>query len=107
MNKPSNGYNKSLFKTEDGLCYITGERCDTARHEIFNGAYRKLSKHDGLWIAVSPMAHELIHKSKGKGSLWNELQKDAELLWLIQDNSRSIDDFIKRYGKNYLTDSDI
>lgn len=97
-----NGYNKSLFQTEDGTCYITGRKCDTARHEVFNGANRKLAKYDGLWVAVSPEAHDAIHSSKAEGSIWYGLMYEAEILWLLEDYDRSINDWIRRYGKNYL-----
>lgn len=94
-----NGYNKSLFNSEDGVCYLTGRRCDTARHEVFNKHTRAYSKEDGLWIAVSPEVHERIHSDY---KLWNELKKQAEELWLLEDWDRSINDFVERYGKNYM-----
>ena len=95
-----NGYNKSLFNTCDGVCYLTGRRCDTARHEIFNKHARQYSKEDGLWIAVSPEIHEMIHANKD--GIWDELKREAEILWLVEDVSRSIGDFMERYGRNYL-----
>lgn len=98
----NNGYSESLFDTKDGVCFLTGKACTTARHEIFNGSNRANSKEDGLWINVSPEVHELLHKDKSIGSEWNRLQQRAELLWLNADFDRSINDFITRYGKNYL-----
>lgn len=96
----NNGYNKSLFDTEDGVCYLTGLKCDTARHEIFNKHARQFSKEDGLWIAVSPEMHAMIHRNENR--IWDELKRDAEYYWLIADYDRSINDFINRYGRNYL-----
>lgn len=95
-----NGYNKSLFDTEDGTCYITQKKCDTARHEIFNKHARSYSQQDGLWIAVSPEIHEQIHRNDS--DLWDILKRQAQLKWLLADYDRSINDFIERYGKNYL-----
>lgn len=95
-----NGYNKSLFNTEDGTCYIHKTKCDTARHEIFNKHARQFSKADGLWIAVSPETHEAIHNNVD--GVWDMLKRKAEVKWLTADYDRSINDFIERYGKNYL-----
>lgn len=101
-----NGYNKSLFDTEDGTCYVTGKKCDTARHEIFNKYARQHSKRDGLWIAVSPEVHERLHsrglKSFADQDLWDILKREAQLKWLLADWDRSVNDFVERYGKNYL-----
>lgn len=93
----SNGYNDSLFDTEDGTCFLTGVKCDTARHEIFGASNRKNSKRDGLWIAVMPFIHDLIHRGQ-----YEWLKPEAEKLWLMEDWSRSIQDFVDKYGKNYL-----
>lgn len=95
----NNGYNKSLFNTCDGVCYLTGVSCTTARHEIFNKHARQFSKEDGLWIAVSPEAHERLHNDY---ALWNKLKQEAEIKWLVADFERSIKDFVERYGRNYL-----
>lgn len=92
-------YNKSLFDTQDGICYITGRKCDTARHEIFNKYSREYSKQDGLWIAVSPEAHEKVHTDH---ALWLQLKVKAQLKWLTADWTRSIQDFVDRYGRNYI-----
>lgn len=93
----SNGYNESLFDTEDGICFLTGAKCDTARHEIFGASNRHISKEDGLWIAVAPEVHRAIHRGEYK---W--LKSEAEKLWLCENWERSIGDFVKRYGRNYL-----
>lgn len=96
----SNGYNKSLFDTKDGTCYITGRKCDTARHEIFNKHARQFSKEDGLWVAVSPEMHERIHANEN--GVWDDLKCEAEHLWLVADWGRNINDFVNRFGRNYL-----
>lgn len=93
----SNGYNKSLFNTEDGICFVTGVKCDTARHEIFGASNRAYSKADGLWIAVTPFIHDLIHQGQ-----YEWLKPEAQKLWLLADWNRSINDFAMRYGRNYL-----
>lgn len=95
-----NGYNPSLFKTEDGICYIKKNHCDTARHEIFNKHARQYSKEDGLWVAVSPEMHEAIHNNIN--GVWDMLKRKGQILWLCADWNRTINDFVERYGKNYL-----
>ena len=58
----SNGYNKSLFDTRDGVCWYCHKATDTARHEIFEGVRnRKLSKLTGLWVCLCPMHHYWAH----------------------------------------------
>ena len=98
----SNGYNRSIFGSEDGTCYVLGVKTQTVRHEIFNGAYRQISKADGLWIAVAPEVHEQLHMDKTEGSQWNLLMKRGEALWLAEDWDRTVQDFVNRYGKNYI-----
>ena len=96
-----NGYNDSLLNTQYGTCYLTGQQGDTVRHEIFQASNRANSKHDGLWINISVDAHKKWHE--GKSERTKEItQRKAEILWLRADWNRSINDFVERYGKNYL-----
>lgn len=58
----SNGYNKSLFDTRDGVCWICKKEVETARHEVFEGTgNRKLSKLVGLWLCLCPTCHRYVH----------------------------------------------
>lgn len=97
-----NGYNDSIMGSVDGVDYMLGHKTRTVRHEIFNGANRDHSKEDGLWIAVSPKTHDILHQSKEPDSLWGRLMVKAEGKWLAKDWSRTVQDFVDRYGKNYL-----
>jgi hypothetical protein len=109
MNK--NGYSDSLFDTNGGEDYIIAclgldpRVTDTVRHEVFGGSRRKLSKADGLWINLSPQSHADWHDGKIP-EVKEALQERAEILWLTADWSRSIHDFVERYGKNYIGVSD-
>lgn len=92
-----NGYNKSLFSTENGECFICGARRETARHEVMYGiANRPLAKYDGLWLNVCPACHRRIH------------ERPCEHLWLKEAAQRLYeakyghDAWMRRYGKNYL-----
>lgn len=126
-----NGYNPSLFETEDGTCYLCGYVGDTARHEIWHGPNRERAKQDGLWLALCPRCHGKVHaEDNGKykflkeaaQALW-EYDKALEYLTIIRDTltheltvknySFSIDsietvsnlvrnEFIAKYGRSYL-----
>ena len=73
-------------------------------HEVFfGGRNRNKSIEDGLVIPLCKRFHHQgnlvgIHKDKG---LNLKYKKIAEQIWLEYYN-KTIDDFIKRYGKNYL-----
>ena len=98
----SNGYNDSLFDTVDGQCYLTKRFTQTVRHEVFQGdPNRKFSKQEGLWINVSPEAHEKWHNGDME-ELKARTQQKAEILWLMADWYRSIADFVHLFGRNYL-----
>lgn len=94
-----NGYGKSLFKTEDGECYICGYVGDTARHEIFNASNRQISKRLGTWIAVCPRCHNEIHADINGRFLW--LKEEAQSLFM-DEYCVTADEFRKVFGRNYL-----
>ena len=91
-----NGYNASIMTTEPGECYICGFHRETARHEIFNGPDRRLSKKYGLWVDVCPACHARIHADGKKYDyLKNAAQRRFEALW-------GHDEFIRIFKVNYL-----
>ena len=73
------------------------------RHEIFYGVRnRKKSIEDGLVVFLRPE----LHNASSLGVHFNreldlELKKEAEKRWLEYYN-KDIEDFIKKYGRNYL-----
>ena len=94
----SNGYNKSILNTHPGLCFLCGQRCETARHEIYPGATRKICKRMGLWINVCPSCHSRIHAG---GAEW--LKEYTERAFLEQGGT--MEEWMDRkngIGKNYL-----
>ena len=99
LQKDRNGYSESLFDTTDGTCYLCGFVGDTARHEIFHGANRKLSKAFGLWIAVCPICHTRIHQEDNGEYLW--LKEEGQERY---ENYYNIDheEFRILFGRNYL-----
>ena len=94
-----NGYGKSLFDTEDGTCINCGYVGDTARHEIIHGPHRKLAKKFGLWIAVCPRCHSLIHADENGEYL--HYKEEAQARFMNEYNVTT-NDFIKLFGANYL-----
>ena len=90
----TNGYAKSLFDTEDGVCFICGIHADTARHELFGGvADRPTSKAVGLWLNLCPHCHALIHKDE------EESHKTAQRMF---EYHYSHEEFLELFGRNYL-----
>jgi hypothetical protein len=73
------------------------------RHEAFFGVRnRQKSIEDGLVVFLTPKMHNMskdgVHFNK---ELNNIIKKTAQITWMNYYN-KSIEDFIKRYGKNYL-----
>lgn len=65
---------------------------------IFGTAKRKLADQDGLTVHLCHYHHFTLHRH---GMHKEELQQLAEKTWLEHYN-KSIEDFIQRYGRNYL-----
>ena len=67
-------------------------------HMIFGTANRKLADIDGLVINICHPCHMRLHQ---QGIYREEMKKLAEKTWL-KHYKKTITDWIKRYGKNYL-----
>ena len=94
-----NGYNDSLFDTEDGVCWLCGTMTGTVRHELFKGrANRSNSKAAGLWIAVCPHCHRLLHKHAYE----EEMHRIGQVMFIHAGGTEA--DFVLTFGKNYIHD---
>lgn len=83
-----------------GNCFLCGEWHELETHHLLEGTgKRKLCDEDGLTIEICSHCHRAVHDS---GWMYHELHEQAEIQWLNQDWNRSIQDFVNRYGKNYL-----
>lgn len=84
-------------------CFVCGKKSNLHLHHIMFGKNRKKSDEDGLVVYLCYEHHEGTNGVHGKNGhdLDIKLKKLAEYLW-IYNYDKSIDDFIKRYGKNYL-----
>lgn len=74
------------------------------RHEaLFGGRNRKKSIEDGLVVFLTFENHRGTNGIHGKNghTLDIMLKQEAEKKWL-EYYDKTIDDFIKRYGKNYI-----
>ena len=74
---------------------IPGEELHHAIHGVAN---RKIADKEKLYCYLCRDCHCLLHDT---GYHDRDLQRDAEMAW-IEHNSATIEDWIKRYGKNYL-----
>lgn len=92
-----NGYNESMFNTEEGICYICGIHTDTARHEIFPGANRKESKRWGMWYNTCPKCHDRWHLTDPM--LKNRTQAEGQMLF---EHEHGHDKFMSIFGRSYL-----
>ncbi len=86
--------------------YSTTRFYGSERHEVFEGrtGNRDKSIEDGLVIFITPEQHRTgknsVHKDP-KNPIWVEIKEIAEQTW-IEYYDKTKEDFIKRYGKNYI-----
>ena len=92
---------KSLLQDKE-VCYRCGTTQDLQLHHIFYGtANRKLSDIDGCVVYLCQRHHtgaQGVHFNK---KIDLTLKARCELAWL-EYYDKTIDDFIARYGRNYL-----
>lgn len=95
---------KSIVCNQDiKQCYVCGAKYNLHLHHIIFGKNRKKADQDGLTVWLCYDHHEGTYGVHGKygHSLDMQLKCRAEISWLKYYN-KTIEDFIKRYGKNYL-----
>lgn len=94
---------KSIIPNNDEYCYLCKKLGLTVRatdnhHLVFGMAKRKLADEDGLTVNLCHLHHMRLHQ---QGYYKEELQRLAEQTWL-EYYDKTVEDWIKRYGKNYL-----
>lgn len=95
---------KSIIPDNDEYCYICkmqgidGIKGTDKHHMVFGTSRRVLAEKDGLHCQLCHSHHMRLHQ---QGDYKEELQQLAEKTWLEHYNKK-IEDWIKRYGKNYL-----
>lgn len=82
----------------EDLCLICMRPATDTHHMIHGTANRKLADEDGLTCRLCHECHMNLHST---GVHDGELKVEAERMWL-KNTGKTIEDFIKRYGRNYL-----
>ena len=92
---------KSIISEEE-CCYMCGSFRWIECHHIFGGAYRKKSEHYGLKVNLCHYCHNEppngVHHNKNNRLA---LQERAQLI-AMEYYGWTVDDFIKKFGRNYL-----
>lgn len=96
---------KSIMQEDRGKCYLCGRNGNgdpLEEHHVFPGANRKFSEQDGLKVYLcGSRCHRngfmSAHQDKKTS---DRLKADAQKAWESKYGSR--EDFMRRYGKNYL-----
>lgn len=87
------------------MCIVCGTMFNLHRHHIFFGtANRKLSEEDGLWVYLCGRHHNLSNE----GVHFNR-ELDIGLKKLGQktyEKDHTREEFMNRYGKNYMGDEE-
>lgn len=83
-------------------CYVCNTILDIHTHEVYFGRNRQKSIEDGCCVYLCGkhhnMSNEGVHFNK---KLDNTLKQQMELAWLKKYN-KITEDFIERFGRNYL-----
>lgn len=94
---------KSIIK-ESESCFFCGSVVGLEKHHCLHGtANRKLAEADGLWVYLCPECHRGkygVHGYSGHDKDMT-LKRAAEYAWL-KHTGKTVYEFTKRYGKNWL-----
>ena len=72
------------------------------RHEVFFGKNRQKSIEDGLVVFLTPELHNMSDYGVHFNHTFDkELKQIGQKVWMEHYN-KTIEEFIERYGKNYL-----
>lgn len=95
---------KSIIKNNrKGVCFICKRYGQTEEHHIFGGvANRKKAERDGLKVYLCHWCHNEapngVHFNKDRNERLRQIGQKA---WM-EHYGKTIEDFIKEYGRNYL-----
>ena len=97
----SNGYAPSIIQTDTSHCWFCGRNDQKLdRHEPFNGAFRQKSKAYGMWVVL---CHERCHMGKAHKDAGSErTMKRIVQARAMHYYDWNTEDFIARFGKNWL-----
>ena len=84
------------------MCFICGRYGQTEEHHIFRGKNRKRADTDGLVVHLCHWCHNEppkgVHFCKIRDI---RLKQIGQRAWMAH-YGKTVDDFIKAYGRNYL-----
>lgn len=89
---------KSIIDNGD-RCHECGAPATEIHHCLHGIGRRRLADKDGLTVPLCRRCHEILHSSKGH-DMDRRYQKLGEIFFL--QSGHTVEDFIARYGKNYL-----
>ena len=85
-----------------GICYLCKRVGFTENHHIFRGKNRKRADADGLTVYLCHFCHNEpprgVHFNKERDI---KLKQIGQRVWM-QQNGKTVDEFIQAYGRNYL-----
>lgn len=95
--------NRYSILQKEKRCYVCDTTSNIHLHHIMFGKNRKKADEDLLTVYLCREHHEGTNGVHGKNGheLDLKLKKIAEQKWLKYYN-KTIDDFIKKFGRNYL-----
>lgn len=93
---------KSIINNQK-VCYVCGTKNNLHLHHVIFGKNRKKSDEDGLTVYLCYYHHEGTNGVHGKNGhdLDEKLKIIAETRW-CEFYNKTPEQFIKRYGRNYL-----
>lgn len=94
--------NKSIITEDLSRCFLCGTTNNIHIHEVFFGKNRQSSIKEHLYVGLCGEHHNLSNNSVHHNhEIDLKLKRYAEKIWLVK-NKKTIEDFIKIFGKNYL-----
>ena len=94
---------ESIISDNRQICYLCGKYGTTEAHHIFNGtANRSKSEEDGMKVYLHRVCHRWLHEHEMSDL---NLKAKAQRIWM-EHYGKTEDDFIKRYGVNYIAKLD-
>lgn len=91
---------ESIIKSSRS-CFFCGSMKDVEMHHALHGANRKLADEDGLVVPLCRMHHIELHFGAEGYILDRKLKEAAQYAWL-KAYGKTLDEWMKRYGGNYL-----
>lgn len=76
------------------------------KHHIFGGAYRKKADEDGLVIFLTPELHNMSNQGIHFNKWFDTYAKKEGQRRYMEYYGKTKEDFIKRYGHNYLEEDE-